>query len=155
MILIKKTKSLMIVLLVIVLIFTIALILDKTVNKHTPENALKRTFNIHLKGFDYSVETFEEQWCLNGDGQALVIYKFNKLTTENINYLKSFALKPLPISQEEYKLMHFNKIPKEYFESVNGFYLYEPLDTVDFRRNYQVFVIDTDNKKAVLYYQYM
>ena len=154
-IIIAIIKGLMIAVLVIVLAFVVLTILDKTVFKHTPARALKVTFNISLKGFDYSVETFEEQWCPNGDGHALVIYRFNKLTQENIDYLKSFGLKPLPISEEERNIMHFNKISKEYFEVDTGYYIYEPLRTVDFRGNYQVFVLDTENNKAILYYQYM
>lgn len=82
--------------------------------KRTPERILKMVFDISLKDFDYTVETFEEQWCPNGDGYALVIYKFNKLTQENIDYLKGFGLKPLPVSEEDRKLMIFNKIPEEF-----------------------------------------
>ena len=153
-IIIAVIKGLLIVVSIIVLAFMILLILDKTGFKHTPESVLKTTFGISLKDFDYSVETFEEQWCPNGDGQALVIYKFNKLTQANIDYLKGFGLKPLPISEEERKLMMFNEIPKEYFEVDTGYYIYEPLSTHDFR-DYKVFVVDIDKKIAILYYQYM
>ena len=148
-------KGLMITVLIIVSTFVILLILDKTVFKRTPESVLKATFSINLKNFDYNVEIFDDQMHPLGEGSTLVIYKFYKLTQENIDYLKSFGLKPLPISEEERNVMHFNKIPKEYFEVDTGYYIYEPLHPVDFRRNYKVFVIDTENKIAVLYYQYM
>lgn len=140
--------------LVILLIVIVALVVDNCFLKHTPESILKANFSISLKNFDYSVETFEEQWSANGDGQALAIYKFNELTRENINYLKGFALHPLPISEKERELMIFNEIPKEYFEVDTGYYIYEQLSTHDIR-DYKVFIIDTEKKNAVLYYQYM
>lgn len=121
--------------------------------KRTPEKILKAVFDISLKDFDYTVETFEEQWCPNGDGHALVVYKFNKLTQENIDYLKRFGLKPLPVSEEECKLMIFNKIPKEFFQSDLGYYTYKPEGTKD--TDYKIFIIDTEKKMAVLYYQFM
>ena len=57
--------------------------------KRTPEKLLKQQFNISLKDFDYSIETFEEQWCPNGDGELLIVIKFNELTQKNIEYFKS------------------------------------------------------------------
>ena len=154
-IIIAIIKGLTITVSIIVLIFVILIILDKTVFKHTPERLLKSTFGISLKGFDYSVDTFEEQWCPNGDGHAFVIYKFNKLTQENIDYLKSFGFKPLPISEEEKRiLMRLSAISKEYFEVDTGYYIYVPLHDIDVR-DYKVFIIDTEKKIAVLYYQYM
>ena len=139
-----------------VLALIILLILDKIVFKLTPESVLKTTFNISLKNFDYSVETFEYQWYNNpsGDGHTFVIYRFNKLTQDNIDYLKEFGLKSLPISEEDSNLMDFNKVPKEYFIVNTGYYIYEPLNKHDVR-DYQVFVVDTVKKVAILYYQYM
>jgi hypothetical protein len=52
--------------------------------KRTPEKILKTVFNISLDGFDYTIVSFEEQWCPNGDGHALVIYKFNSLVEQFI-----------------------------------------------------------------------
>ena len=147
-------KKLIIIVSIILLLVVIVQGIQCFFFRHTPERLLKWQFNISLKGFDYTIETFEEQWCPNGDGQALVIYKFNKLTPENIDYLKSFALKPLPISEKDSKLMTFNEIPKEYFNVDTGYYIYEPLSTHD-PRDYKVFVVDTEKKMAVLYYQYM
>ena len=57
--------------------------------KRTPEKLLKQQFNISLKDFDYSIETFEEEWCLNGDGELLIVIKFNELTQKNIEYFKT------------------------------------------------------------------
>ena len=105
--------------------------------------------------FDYTVETFKDQMHPLGEGHVFVIYNFNKLTQENIDYLKGFDLKPLPVSAEDRDLMWFNSIPEEYFNVNTGYYIYEPLSTAAIRVNYKVFVIDTVKNKAVLYYQYM
>ena len=121
--------------------------------KRTPESVLKAAFSISLKGFDYSVGTFEEQWHPNGDGHTLVIYKFNKLTQENIDYLKGFGLKSLPVSEEDCELMIFNKIPKKFFKSDQGYYIYKPESAQD--TDYKVFIVNIEKKIAVLYYQYM
>jgi len=154
-IMITIIKGLMITVSIIVLMFGILTILDKTVFKRTPESVLKSTFGISLKNFDYNVEIFDDQMHPLGEGRTLVIYKFYELTQENIDYLKGFDFKSLPISEEEQRLMHFNKIPKEYFEVDTGYFIYETLHPVDFRRNYKVFVVDTEKKIAVLFYQYM
>jgi hypothetical protein len=61
--------------------------------KRTPERILKAVFDISLKDFDYTVETLEEQWYPNGDDHALIIYKFNTLTQNNIDYLNNFCFK--------------------------------------------------------------
>ena len=149
----KAVKKVIVIVSVIIFAGTVLYGVYYLFLKRTPERLLKINFSISLKDFDYSVETFEEQWCLNGDGYAFVIYKFNKLTQENIDYLKSFGLKPLPISEEERNIMRFSKIPKEYFGSDTGFYIYKSESTVDIR-NYKVFIIDAEKKFAVLYYQY-
>jgi len=122
--------------------------------KRTPEKVLKIMFNINLKDFDYDVETFEEKWCPNGDGQAFIILKINKLTQKNVDYLKGFAFKRLPISAEDSELMDFNEIPKEYFNVNTGYYIYEPLSNHDIR-DYKILVVDTVKNIAILYYQYM
>ena len=61
--------------------------------KRTPEGILKQQFNISLKGFDYQVETFEEQWNPNGDGYAYIVFRFEALTGNNINYFLLSGLK--------------------------------------------------------------
>jgi len=81
-------KLLMFIVLAVLLLFIVLTILDRTVFKRTPESALKTTFNIRLKDFDYTVETFKDQMHPLGEGHVFVIYNFNKLTQENIDYLK-------------------------------------------------------------------
>lgn len=121
--------------------------------KRTPEKLLKQQFNISLAGFDYAIETFEEQWHPNGNGEVLVIYKFNKLTQENVDYLKTFNPQTLPIP-ETYRLqMPPNKIPKNFSHAETGYYIYESESTADYR-DFKVFILDIERKIAVLYYQF-
>lgn len=147
-------KSIVITLVVIILSGVILYGVHGLFFERSPEKLLKLNFNICLKDFKYNVETFEEQWCPNGDGSALIIYKFDKLTQENIDYLKGFGLKSLPISNEEYRLMEFNEIPREYFYVNTGYYIYKPLSNNDLR-DYKVFVLDIEKQIAILYFQYM
>lgn len=112
----------------------------------TPEAILERQFNITLKDFDYQVETFDEQWNPNGDGYAYIVFKFNALTENNINYFLSSGLKKLPIPDGR-------EIPDRFLFD-NGYYLFEKVDSND-ERDFKLFVVDTENNKAILYYQYM
>ena len=120
--------------------------------KRTPEKILKTVFDISLKNFDYTIESFEEQWCPpHGDGQVLIVIKFNKLTQENIDYFKNLNnIQSLPISAK----MIPNAIPKQCSKANVGYYIYEPSSLHD-PRDYKLFVIDTEKKTVVLYYQYM
>ena len=122
--------------------------------KRTPESLLKTSFNISLNDFYYTIETFNEQWFPNGNGHVLVIYKFNKLTKENIDYLIEFGLQPLPVSEIDIQRMSYNKIPKEYFISDTGYYVFLEESVCD-KRDYKFFLVDTKKKIAVLYYQNM
>lgn len=122
--------------------------------KRTPERILKTSFNISLKDFDYSVESFDERWLPNGDGHVFIKYKFKELTQDNMDYLKSISLNPLPIPKDIRKLMEFDKIPIEYFDIDTGYYMYIPLSTRDLR-DYKVFVINTRKNEAILYLQVM
>lgn len=123
-----------------------AVLLNSACTKRTPENILKQQFNITLTGFDYKVETFEEQWNPNGDGYVFIVFKFNEITQSNINYLKSSGFKELPISQS-------NVIPDRLLFD-KGYYLFENENKND-ERDFKLFIVDTEKNKAILYYQYM
>lgn len=151
-------KKIIITIFTIFLVIIIVLVVEHIFHKQTPKSALKIAFNMNFRNFDYTVETFEEQWCPNGDGRTFVICKFNKLSRQNIDYLKGFGLKQLPISEEERRLMDFNRVPKEYFNVSTGYYIYKPTNASNEPLNswdYKVFVVDTVKNIAVLYYQYM
>lgn len=122
--------------------------------KRTPEKIIKQQFNISLKNFDYTIESFEEQWYPNGDGHTLIVVKFAELTQENIDYLKRFNPQSLPIQEIDCPQIVPNKIPKQYLDTNVGYYLYESLSRFDIR-NYKIFIINTEKKIAILYYQYM
>lgn len=112
----------------------------------TPEKILEQQFNITLKDFDYQVETFEEQWNPNGDGYAYIVFKFNELTEKNINYFQSLGLRELPVLD--------NKEIPDRFLLDNGYYLLEKEDIND-ERDFKLLIVDIENNKAILYYQYM
>ena len=122
--------------------------------KRTPERLLEWNFNISLEDFDYTVESFDEQWCPNGDGYVLIIFKFKELTQNNIDYLKKVGLQTLPISKANSLQMVPNIIPNEYWYSDTGYYIYE-LESPTDQRNFKVFIVDAAKKTAVLYYQIM
>lgn len=122
--------------------------------ERTPEHLLEWSFNISLKGFDYSVESFDEQWCPNGDGHLLIIITFNELTQKNIEYLKTFSHQELPISQADKRQMGASQIPNKYSYADSGLYIYVPEDPND-DRNFKIFIVDTEKNTAVLYYQIM
>ena len=108
----------------------------------TPKSLVMRTFNISLKDFDYKVETFEDQWHLNGDGHVKIVFHFNELTQKNIDYFKSLGLMEYPISESEFK-----RVPSIYRYD-NGFYIYEWFSGGGFK----IFAVDTDMKRATFYY---
>lgn len=114
--------------------------------ERTPEEILKQKFNISLKGVDYKVETFEEQWCPNGDGYTYIEFKFNTLTENNIKYFHSLGLKKMPILKKQ-------EIPNRCLIE-NGYYLFEREDQDDVR-DYKLFVIDIKTNRAILYFQYL
>ena len=138
---------------VIIIVSVAALIVQDLTFKHTPESILKAHFKINLKGFDYTVETFREQWCQNGDGEAFAIYKFNELTQDNIDYLKGFGLKPLPIPEEEIDIMLPTGMPKEHFRIDTGYYIYVPLSSN--LRDYRVLILDIEKNILIFYCQYI
>lgn len=127
-----------------VLIFAIVYIMFI---KRTPEKILKQQFNIDLSDFNYSVMSFQEEWGDNGDGFCQIVFNLEKITSNNLDYLKSMNTKTLPIIEK----LSPNELDWNYLNSKNGFYLYNA--SSDDIRNFKLFIIDIKNKKAVLYYQ--
>ena len=121
--------------------------LFSTCTRRTPEKAVEELFNISLIGFDYTIESYEEQCYPNGDGSLDLVIKFNHLTPQNIAYLKKQCHnQSLPIPE---KLR--NRIPTLFLEIENGYYLY------DYDRkepdNFKFFVFDRKNNKIIVYVQ--
>jgi len=125
------------------------------IENRTPETVLKSMFGISLKDFDYIVDTFEEQGNFS-DWQLIAVFKFNKLTQENIDYLKEFNPQPLPIPDTIpiCQKMSYNKIPRQFFKADTGYYLYRPDKDRPAYRDFKIFIIDTKKKVAVLYFQH-
>ena len=124
--------------------------------KRTTETILKSVFGISLQNFDYTVEAFDEKWYPNGDGESLLVFKFSKLTQENIDYLKGFNPKPLPISDEVH-----GSIPRRFLKADTGYYLYRPtkINNLEIKGrkiesvvDFDIFIIDTERMMAVLYF---
>lgn len=144
------------------LIFLFAMLLTGVVlygvrnsfSKPNPEKLLMQSFKVDLKDFEYTIESFEDCWYPNGDGHRSVVFKFNRFTEENIAYLKTFNPQQLPINQRLSLKMTPNKIPKYYLELSDGYFLYKNENESD-HRNFRVFIVDTLNKRAILYCQYM
>ena len=63
----------------------------------------------------------------------------------------------------EYHQMGANKIPKQLLKADTGYYIYqvgrianwEEVKGVKMALDFKLFIVDTDNNKAVLYYQFM
>lgn len=137
-------KRKILIVIITVLIFTIIYVMFI---KRTPEKILKQQFNIDLSNFNYSVISFQEEWGDNGDGFCQIVFNLEEITPNNLDYLKSINAKSLPIVERTSP----NELAWEYLNAKNGLYLYDV--SSDDIRNFKLFIVDTNNKKAVLYYQ--
>jgi len=111
----------------------------------TPEKAVEESFNISLIGFDYTIESYEEQWNPNGDGSLDLVIKFNHLTSQNIAYLKKQCNNQSVLVSEKLG----KKIPAFLLKMGNVYYLYD-YDKKE-PNNFKVFIFDKKNNKAVFY----
>jgi hypothetical protein len=132
-------------------IIVVSFVLYKVCMKRTPETILKQQVDINLSGFDYTVESFQEQWYPNGDGYLLLVFNFDNLNKDNIVYLSKGQL--LPVSETILRQIPPNKIPKRFLLCQNGYYLYYSED--EDVRNFKIYIFDIKNHKAILYYQIM
>lgn len=153
-------KKLTVIVSIIILVCIITYGIYEIFLKRTPEKLLKQQFNISLKGFDYTIDSFEEQWLPNGDGYTLVIIKFNMLTQADIDYFKQFDLQSLPVSKADYSQIGPNEIPKQFFKSENGYYIYQAermanVGALVVALDFKIFIVDIDKKVAVLYYSFI
>jgi len=164
----KKMKIFSLIILSIIVLILFSLIILHVADRiiRTPKKLLQMHFDIDLKDFDYKVETFEDQWYPpHGKGHTLVVYKFNKLTQNNIDYIKSFNPNPLPISETNQKQLNPNEIPKQFLKADKGYYLFKTKrDTIyetsegfkdEFALDIYIFIIDIEKEMAVLYYRFM
>lgn len=115
--------------------------------ERTPEKILKQQFDVELNNFDYSVKSFQEEWDDNGDGFCQIVFNLEEISSNNLDYLKSINAKSLPIIEK----ISPNELAWEYLNAKNGLYLYNA--SSDDIRNFKLFIVDTKNKRAILYYQ--
>ncbi len=118
----------------------------------TPENILAHNFNISLKGFDYTINSFKEHWKFSGDGYLRFVIKFKTLTQKEIAYFKKQCNgQSLPVSKALYREVTPKDLSKRVLRSKNGYYLYD----YDTKRTIKlkIFIFDEKKKEAVFYMQ--
>ncbi len=146
--LLKQSKFRYIILSVVLLISS----LFSACITQTPEKTLLNEFNISLIGFDYTIESFNERWCANGDGYQLLVIKFKTLTPQNIAYIKDKCNnKLLPIPE----IFHEEMFPRYLSDSIlrlqTGYYIYDCENK--HTDNFKIFIFDSKNKKVIFYEQ--
>lgn len=136
---------------VIVLIFVLlaGYVVHNYFIKRSPEKILFNQFGVSLKGYNYSIISFKEQWDYNGDGYCLILFDLKQIGINELNNLIDTNYIKLPIV----KKIEVNEIPESLIKSKNGFYLLH-IEEED-PRDFKIFIIDTKKDKAVLYYQIM
>ncbi|HRZ96702.1 MAG TPA: hypothetical protein P5084_04040 [Paludibacter sp.] len=117
--------------------------------KRTPEKILLSQFGISLKGYNYSIISNKEQWDYNGDGYCLILIDLAKFRPDDFKNIVNPNFLKLPIIDK----IETNEIPEFYLKGQNGYYLLE-LEKED-SHDFKIFIINTDTKKAILYYQIM
>ncbi len=139
--LLKQSKFRYIILSVVLLVSS----LFSACTRRTPEKAVEDLFNISLIGFDYTIESYEEQCYPNGDGSLDLVIKFNHLTPQNIAYLKKQCHNQSVLASEKLG----KKIPAFLLKMGNVYYLYD-YDKKE-PNNFKVFIFDEKKKNAVVY----
>lgn len=115
--------------------------------KRTPETIIKQVCDIKLSNFDYSVISFDEYWLPNGDGTTRIILKLHAFTENEINYIKSKKIKPLPLTTDQKRNIIADNIILKNVNSTKGYYLYSE-DAKD-NRNYLLLIFDLENNEIV------
>jgi hypothetical protein len=132
----------------------ICIIIYCTCQNSSPEKILNKHFNVNLSSFDYNIEFMEKTGHPDASVDTRVIFKFNQLTKENIEYIQNHQFKSLPISEAKQLRRFFDKIPKQFTTSHSGYYLYDIHSSCCGLYN-KIFIIDTHKNMAILYYQIM
>jgi len=117
--------------------------------KRTPEKILLSQFGVSLKGYDYSIISINEQWDYNGDGFCMIQFDLARFRSQDFNNIVNSSFIKLPIENE----IEASEIPELYLKSQTGYYRLETAKGDP--RDFKIFIINTDTKKAILYYQIM
>jgi len=111
----------------------------------TPRSIIKAVYGIDINMWYYTVETFDNQWCLNGDGDCYISLDISGNTDFHIQYLLDKGFKPLPVIGFD----NHTDILSYYVHTENkGYYL---IDYKDYG-NYSLIVVDINEKKMIIYY---
>ena len=77
-------------------LFLLGILLSLVSCTRTPERILSKTWGVNVKGLEYSVTSFKDQWYGNGDGETEIKLAV-ELPQKDIDNLISRGAKPLPI----------------------------------------------------------
>lgn len=117
--------------------------------RRTPESIVKAFFDINMSEFKYSVDYFDEQWYPNGNGHVYIVFKLKELTPDNIIYLKSKKVSPLPISRDLGSV-----VSQQFMKMKKGYYIFSFVSNYD-KRDFDLFIINTETNEIILYCQDM
>jgi hypothetical protein len=115
--------------------------------KRTPEKILLNQLEFDLTDFNYDIIYSKEEWSPNGDGYYLAQIKFNEITKENIDYIKSQKFHKLPIDV----ILSPNDIPPKWENKKEGYFKLKYFDKDV--RNFKILFLDIDKKELLIYYQ--
>lgn len=112
----------------------------------SPRTLFRTHYGIDLSKFDYTVETFEDQW-MGPDGHTFILLRFADFTCENKEYLMSKGLKSI-----ESNRAIIDKIPRHDKEKYKDcFYIFQS-EGIDSEHSYKLLVVDFESKEMLLYY---
>ena len=77
-------------------LFLLGILLSLVSCTRTPERILSKTCGVNVKGLEYSVASFKDQWNGNGDGETEIKMAV-ELPQKDIDNLISHGAKPLPL----------------------------------------------------------
>ena len=90
----------------------------------TPEQVISRVWDINVRKIEHRVDSFTDEWCLNGDG-ICEIKMHIVLPKQEIDKLISKGARPLPISEEP-RLVDYLEQLSGIKDAKNGVYIYWP-----------------------------
>lgn len=113
-------------------------------NFFNDKSVIRRNFNVDFYNLKLQKLQEKEEWCSNGDGVKIQVFRFDNWNKENIN-----GLNKLPVTYD----LPPNEIPKEFMKNAKGYYKCI-IDKED-NRNFDILIIDILRKKICVYYQIM
>ena len=103
--------------------FLLGILLSLVSCTRTPERILSKVWGVNVKGLEYSVTSFRDQWSGIGDGETEIKMTV-QLPQKDIDNLISHGAKPLPIVDAENKKRWLERISGVAF-ATDGIYFVE------------------------------